>query len=658
MSVPSASAGSPVRLLPAEPSPFGVYLLRRASPSSGDPFVTLGLEPGQARTYAAVLRSESGAELARLVLKLPGDERDEAPFPDQELLSNKALEEEWAAARRDLERLLAAPDAFPELVLPAGGAAGEAALLPPTFFCPTAGVLFPIPCPRCFGTLRTCRDDAVLAAAGLPLFSSTAARFLTCPACAGEDEAGARFWAGSADEARGLGDQAGSLDDLRRQLATALKRREGAPGVPATPASGWLVLNLHDAPYLLTRMAPLPFDLFLERLGGVPEEGEESAGLLFAAEGSGIDAVEVLALKLAAFLQVVNALRQHYLLLGRPHLDLHPDHLVVEPGPRGDFLPHLWSFRVKLLGGSPGRVARLAPDLEVPLPPRAPRPPFASPGVRLARLAAPSVGELVVDRAVEEKRKGQEKGQSLWRIEGTLLDPHGFYPPPSLRDCFQLALPRETFEDVRAVVARLDPRVAPQSMQVSLTTEPLALDPALVRRLGRPGGVRVPGVRYRIYPALSAPEDLWSLGVLLLRMVLVDDKQGLSALEPLLERAQRGEGLSSLLAAEPEKLSKVHLFHRALDRTPGRPSSVPDDLWTGVLALAMRLVARGPGFGLTAEPGGSFAYDETHPVSHLDAVRAQIEDLLRQMNAVLFQRQPVHAEIRSVIAELLAEEKK
>ena len=639
----SAAAGAPVRLLPLDASPFGVYLLRG---SGSDPFEQAGTEPGRTRTYLGELRSDTGAVLDRLIIKLPGGEREEALFPGDEPLSNGELEAQWAAVHADLLRLVGAADGLPELVLPPAGPEGQPPLLPPLFFCPAAGRLFPIPCPRCGGALHTCRDDALLTAAGLPPYSTTSARFLACPSC-GEPQ----FWTGTPDEARGL-PATGSLDDLR----AALKSGD-------TPPAGWTVFNLHDEPYLITRMAPVPFDDFVARLGGGAEGDEQAgAGTLFAAEGSGVDAVEILTLKLAAFLQTVHALRQHWLLLGRPHLDLHPGHLAVEPGPRSDHLPDLWSFRVKLLGPSPGRVARLAPGIEVPLPPPVPRAPFAARPVRDARLASPSGGELLIERVASEKDDG------IWRIEGTLLDPHGFYPPPGPRDWVQIAWPREPFGPLRTSVARVDPRVAPQSVEMAVITEPLPLDPALAKRLGRAGGFRVPGVRYRIYPLLGVPEDLWSLGALLLRLVLVNDGQALAALEPLLEAVAQGAAsdlkgprrsvekvLAGALETAPQRLAKENLFHRAIDRTPGRPNAIPDDLWLRVLLLALRLAARDPTFGLTPEPGGTFAWNEANPAAHLDEVLAEGEDLLRQLSAILFQRQLVHAEIREVIAELLRE---
>jgi hypothetical protein len=620
--------------------------------SGSEPFLLAGTEPGRTRTYRAELRSATGAVLDRLIVKLPGGEREDALFPGDEPLSNGELEAQWAAVHADLLRLAGAADGLPELVLPSTGPEGRPPLLPPLFFCPTAGRLFPIPCPRCGGALHTCRDDALLTAAGLPPYTATSARFLACPAC-GEPQ----FWTGTPDEARGLPATA-SLDDLR----AALKSTRKMPDLPDTPPKGWIVFNLHDEPYLITRMAPIPFDDFVARLGGAGDDEQAGAGTLFAAEGSGIDAVEILTLKLAAFLQAVHAVRQHWLLLERPHLDLHPGHLAVEPGPRSGYLPDLWSFRVKLLGPSPGRVARLAPGIEVPLPPPVPRAPFAARSLRDARLAGPSSGELLIDRVAAEK------GEESWRIEGTLLDPHGFYPPPGPRDWVQIAWPREPFGALRTSVARVDPRVAPQSVEMAVITEPLPLDPALAKRLGRAGGFRVPGVRYRIYPLLGVPEDLWSLGVLLLRLVLVNDGQSLASLEPLLEAVPQGAAselrgprrtvekvLAGALEAAPQRLAKENLFHRAIDRTPGRPNAIPDDLWLRVLHLALRLAARDASFGLTPEPGGTFAWNEANPAAHLDEVLAEGEDLLRQLSAILFQRQLVHAEIREVIAELLRE---
>lgn len=656
-------------LFPAGSSGLGIYLEHG---EGSTPFISTPGDGGETRVFRAELRAPSGAVLAPLALELPGDEPDGGLFPGEAPEGHLAREARWAAAHADRLRLLAAPESFPELVLP--GTAGE--LLPPTVFTAgPGGRFYSIPCPRCLAPLHTCRDDARLAAAGLPLYSAGGVRVLACAACAraGSEE---RFYAG--DDGKGLGEKVGTLDDLRRELAQTLEQKaaEGTPvpdDVPrpaagpaggrhttvkkGVPTSGWTVFNLHDSPYLVTRAVAGTFEGLAARLGGQPEEGAAAGpGLLLALEGSGLDAVEVLALKLAAFEQAVAAVLRHGLLLGRPHLDLHPGALSVEPGPAGNLLPTLWSFRVRLGGGSGARLVSLMDGVEVPLPPRHPHPPFASPAVRNAALAAPSSGELLLERATAEK------GGTHFRLEGTLLDPHGFFPPLAPRDTVQLALPRDILGGLPPLAARLDPRGRAQSVEAPLTTEPVALAPETAKRLTQSGGLRVPGVRYRIYPALGTAEDLYALGMLLVSLLLTHDGQSLSDLEPLLAPPagrERGsvvhsaeEVLASARAAEPDRLGKNQIFARREDRFAGRPNAIPDELWTEALLLALRLLTRDAVFGLPA-PGDIEAPLVTP--NALEEARAQAAELFRRATGLLFRRQSVHVEIQAALAELLSD---
>ena len=68
------------------------------------------------------------------------------------------------------------------------GQSGADGILSPfasLFFCKEKGRYFHPPCPRCGRPLALCVDDAVLAAAGLPLYSRSLERHLYCEACAG-----------------------------------------------------------------------------------------------------------------------------------------------------------------------------------------------------------------------------------------------------------------------------------------------------------------------------------------------------------------------------------------------------------------------------------------------------------------------------------------
>ena len=53
----------------------------------------------------------------------------------------------------------------------------------PLLFCKQRHLYFEIPCPECGAQLQLCTDDEILARSGLPPYSSTLRRFLSCPSC-------------------------------------------------------------------------------------------------------------------------------------------------------------------------------------------------------------------------------------------------------------------------------------------------------------------------------------------------------------------------------------------------------------------------------------------------------------------------------------------
>ena len=687
---------STVRLFPLSPAPFAVHLVLTDAPAGATdvgPFVRLSGEFAGDRAYLAVLVAASGAEVQRLVLKLPAE--DIRGDDDESPPSAAVIETRWHAAHRDLLRLRASARYFPALLLPAINPAQDAPeLLPPTIFCTVHRHFFRIPCPRCFAALRTCRDDALLARHGLPLYSLGATRLLFCPAChaAGADD---RFFATSRAEAAGLADR-GVLDlaALRRELAEAVEDarksgtrhpspdiypcatgedagsclglRDGGKGRSRTQVgeAAWMPLNLHDTPYLLLAHAPSSYDSFADLLGGrLPPTGEAPADgsggrgyLCHQAEGSGVDAVEVFALKMALFLQVACGLREYHRLVGLPHLDLHPGHLVVEPGMTGDYLPRLWGFHAKLLGTSSRRLRTLAEGVSVVLPPRDPNMTFVAPAVRSSYLLRPRSAELILERLV-----GVAGAKDSWHIEGRLADPQGIFPRPGPRDLLLLRWPHDLFgSQVHSAIGRLDPRQSSgRSLELAITSFPLAMDPMAAHHLERAAGLRIPDVTYRCYSAFGAREDLYSLGVILLRTLLVNDQQGLEAIEGLLSALQRRDGVSQRPAGRPAEesalawaqrehvgvLAKSNVFFRGHDRDTQRPNAIPDDLWASAIGLALALT--GGAGASTAQTGDDL------PSAELDHAIVVAEDLLRRLHTILFGRQAVNVEIQSVLAEAI-----
>jgi hypothetical protein len=590
--------------------------------------------------------------------------------------------------------------------------------LPPLFFCAPDRRFFTPPCPRCGGALATCRDDAQLAAAKLPLFSSSLERFLFCARCAAENPP-SHFYSYDAPAQTPEGECLTAVDlyrDLGEALAGAGESpaagdsfpcdgcREAARKFQAAFASGvraapfwegrWVALNFYDSPFVLTGLGQLTLDEFSDWLGGRSRESfraaDKPAGgpraiearlryplelasegrLVFEAEGSGLDAVEVLYLKLAAFRQIVDGVLAYSRQTGRPHLDLHPRHVLFDLASAGAGLGSAWGFRARLHGlSSAARTEKLAGIAEVVVPPRNAFPPYAPPEVLEFHLTPSRPAQLVLAE-LEPGPASREAGPT-WRLHGRLSDPYGIYPEPSPRDWILVTLDNEAL-GLRALTfaARRDPRVEADGHEAHFVSEPLAVEETALQRLRKAAGVRIPGARYKIYADFAAPSDLYSLGMMLLRLLLGNDGQDARRIQLVLEKVGKrlaaagettlanvlsGPGAAALLERDPElqaAFKKSNVFYQALDREAERANAIPDALWKRALLLALRLATRVPGFSLCASPAD---YDEAHPTEKIERVANELELLGADAKGLLFGRQAMNLEIQQVLAELLTE---
>ena len=713
----SASAPASVRsapFLPTEPAPLSVQIvLAPPEEDAATPFLVLSEEEDLARVFLAVFKGDDGSVVDFAALKIPRNTHPVPLSPDPSW-NNEAVERRWLEEGERLRELFAAGLPVPRPVRPG---AGTSERLPPLFYCRPDGRFFSPPCPRCGGPLETCRDDAALSAARLPPFSSSLERFLFCARCAAEAPP-SHFYSFDAPAETPEGESLTALD-LYRDLGEALVGGgEAGTAGPAFPCAGcreaaqkfqtafasgvraapfwegrWTPLNFYDTPYLLTGLGQLAADEFSDWVGGRPRSsflGEKPSSrslaiaarlrypvelapegrLLFGADGSGLDAVEIFYLKMAAFGQIAAGLLAYGRQTRRPHLDLHPRHVLFDLSAAGEGLPSAWAFRARLHGlSSAARSEKLAPDIEVPVPPRGALAPYAAPEVLEFHLTPGRPAQLVLAEIAEAR--GDRSRGTRYRLGGRISDPYGIYPEPSDRDWILLALDNAALGvSGLSLAARRDPGETADAHEIHFSSEPIVLEDGVVQRLKKGVGVRIPGARYKIYPTFAAPSDLYSLGMILLRFLIGNDVQDGRKIQAALDRVGKrlssagdttlanvlaGPGAAALLERDAELASafrKANVFYQALDRENERPNALPDGLWKRALLLALRLCTRIPNFSVCSSPAD---YDDKHPNEKVEHLCEEVGRIAAEARGLLFGRQGMNLEIQQVLSELLTE---
>jgi hypothetical protein len=703
---------------PIWPLSGGAFSLQVGLSGSADegisPFVTLSEDDEFSHVLLGVIKGDAGTVLDFCAIKVPRNVYRPSPLHETSGWTNPTVEERWTVEAARLSELEPASGFVPRAIRPER-ASPEADRLPPLFFCTERRGFFSPPCPRCGGALSTCRDDARLAKAGLPLYSGSLERFLQCDACFAEDpdvpfyasevspELAGKAVLSAADLMRDLGEAlAGGPegDAMRAAFPCPDCARAGEHFRDALASGGrskpfweerWVPLTFYDSPFLLTGLDPFDLDEFADLLGGRPPEtlarpGAPAAGLaaalhfpadkdaaprgrwLFEGDGSGLDAVEILALKLAAFRQITQAVLEYSRALGRPHLDLHPRHLLFDLSRVGRGLPLFWNFQMRLHGiSTAARIERVAGVADVVIPPRNPAVPYAPPEVLEFHLTPPRPAQLVLSDLEEETRTAI-KGL---RLHGKLTDPYGIFPTPRPQDWILVTLENEAIGLQGVTIAcRQDPKSKPDPHELTFVSEPITVSDAILQRLKKATGVRIPGIRYKVYADFGTPSDLFSLGMILLRLLVGNDTQDARAIAQVVEKIGKrlmtmGEvtlgnlgspgGTSALLERDPDLLKalwKANVFYTEIERRPERPNSIPDVLWKRSVLLAIRLATRVEGFSVCSDPGN---YDEAHPRAKLEMVVQEVDLISDQLRSLLFQRQAVNLEIQQMLSEILEE---
>jgi hypothetical protein len=341
---------------------------------SSFPFLLISDSDPTARVVAARVDTDGGDRVASLFFLV---QKDRYRLDKETLhpVTNVAVEKAWQRAG-DAYRSFAEGSA-PRFFEGQSGADGILSPFASLFFCKEKERYFHPPCPRCGSPLSLCVDDAVLAAAGLPLYSRSLERHLYCEACAGS--AAGDFYALEA----GSGAPPALRDriSLVREFGRIGEGSSGETGFPcpACPERGEcfgpsLRALARIVPFSFYPFHAFAFDAmslcapdFLAILSGAGAEalakrlesaGERGRAALVRAAGDADPLLfergerrflEILYLKLSLLGELFDALPPGASLPGPPEFRPSVDRAWVALGVARNLLPRYWNFRAMFL---------------------------------------------------------------------------------------------------------------------------------------------------------------------------------------------------------------------------------------------------------------------------------------------------------------------
>jgi hypothetical protein len=627
-------AGSPIRLC---------LLLATDEKSPTGPFLLLREQPG-ARVYLGVVCDCEGRIHDWLEIWVQTLELRDLSFSNyQERLTNHAFDLRWHT-EYEMNK-----DGLPDAVLvtgmekknpspllikrPAKGAAAD--------FLPAETTPWQI-----------CKDDALLVSLGLPPYSTSPFRYLYDPAAPGPKT----LYATASD----------APASPQVQNVTQLFN---APEIRA-------VFNPHAGLVRVTRLHPLPLEEHVEILEGRPWEGivpggarvvstgiyaelqtwsASPKGIAFLLHGTGRlseKLTETFFLKLSLLRDMFTEVRNYAKTQQLPLLNLTPASFRVRLENPGTPFPALWSARCLLV--KPGqahplkikatqqryfiRLGRTEPSPFLPAGLGAHS--FGIGSVRLRNVTTDADGTTIEGTLVAEDYLRLDAHDLLW---------------------FKLPLAGERLE----FYAHIHTAETTGPKEARFRTVPTKLSGQLVADLQQASGSAFQKSPYEVWPLLSSPCDLYSLGIMGVRLLLANRQSNLPVIvDECLSLARRfGKAqpdrdsfrhqLQELLRQEPNLLDSISP-HRLLDQelTPAQArAQMNQNLWLDAVCLLLRLF---PGAGAQSY---CQSFGDVSPLALetvFDQPIQELETLLLRLRSILTPSLCANEEIAQVLRQQLA----
>jgi len=503
---------------------------------------------------------------------------------------------------------------------------------------------------------QLCQDDELLAKKDLPKYSTSLHRYLYVPA---------------------LGKKSPFIPVTRNApTSAATKPIDEITGgkadlIPFNPGGGLILVRRHS---------PIRLEDFIGLLSGGSWEGiphgrsvldlgsvtgalrgddslRASDGRLFlGAHGRWGRLLETFHLKLRLLADAVASVRSMLLHRQQPTLNLTADSFQVRLGEPGQGLPFLWTARAVLV--DPGDAVALPIE--------------GSDAVYYLRAMEAgtsiyqpqAVGESVRGRGSVRIRKVLQEGSGPTIVEGTLQTQERVRTARNDLVWLRLSLSCGRLD----LYARLDVKAALASGEWRFRTLGQRLSEEASTALRAAEGVPIPEVTLEVIPLLSSPCDLYALGVLAVRTLLVDNKTTLPvALDEVLSLAKEvanehdpAVDLSSRIKVifnrDPrwvQSLGPQRLTQEEVN--PGDAFDlIPSEVWWSTLAMILRMFP-GAGPDSTCQDYGDAQPGGIHKV--FDRAIADLDELIVRTRSLIvidwrFNRE-IHAVIRSHLTGII-----
>lgn len=568
--------GSPLRLC--------VLACQNPDPVTGH-FVLLRDLP-DARVYLGCVTDAKGAVREWIELWVQSLEGLQGSLPTyRETLSNHTLDGRWTQLAAGLRQV------NPASLIQTGW---ETVHPPPTFLDFSENGPVPIDA-TAGGEWELCRDDGLLLAAGLPPYSTSLYRYLYQPST-------------------------GKASCFVPVVAGAPQNQATRPLTEVVGDSAALPFNPQGGLMIAAEFFPIGYEDYADLLGGKPWSGvalgkqcfpldgvyrslqdwgqvqQQGAHLFLGGQGLSGRIVETFHLKLQLLLDALRLVRasvqQHQL----PFLNLAADSFRVKLETVGAKLPFFWTAQGALV--KPSSAFAL---------------PVQSSDFRYFIRARSGGTSIYLPEGISSSLQGNgsvrirkvfapEQGRTV--IEGTLVIEERLAVSPRDLLWIRLPLPSGRVD----LYGHLYSAEGLAQGEARFRTLPLQLPDATVKALSSAEGVSFARSPFEAVPLLSSPCDLYALGVLATRTLLVNDEVSLAiALDETLSLARQvatehdpavplGQRISRIFRNEARYAASLGP-HRLLRESvePKKASDLlPEELWFDILGCIVRMF---PGMG-------------------------------------------------------------